>query len=133
MSPLTTTPQSATTRQSATTPQCTTPEPGIQRRLTYLQPDGTSATVEADPGHTVMRAALANNVEGIVAECGGNAMCATCHVYVDPKSDALLPPVGANEDELLDCTAAERRSGSRLSCQLPAVDGLTVRVPECQQ
>lgn len=109
------------------------PRPGSTQRLTFLQPDGASAVVDAEPGQTVMRAALANNVPGIVAECGGNAMCATCHVYVEPRSDVVLPPLGANEDDMLDCTASERLDGSRLSCQLPAVGGLTVRVPECQQ
>jgi 2Fe-2S ferredoxin len=45
-----------------------------------------------------------------------------------------MPPVSATEEEMLNFTA-ERREGSRLSCQIPitdALDGLTVSMPEGQ-
>lgn len=104
-------------------------------KIVYVQPDGTETALDVDAGTTVMRAALAGGVDGIVAECGGNAMCATCHVYTDPSDRDRLPPVGDDEDEMLDCTAGAREDGSRLSCQLPiteAMDGLAVRVPREQ-
>lgn len=86
-------------------------------------------------GKTVMQLAIRNNIRGIVGECGGNAMCATCHVYVEEPDSTLLPPVGPEEDELLDCTASPRQLNSRLSCQL-RVDGtadvLTVSIPDNQ-
>jgi 2Fe-2S ferredoxin len=68
-----------------------------------------------------------------VAECGGAAMCATCHAYVEPM--AGLPPVGAVEEEMLESAAAERRPTSRLSCQIklkPELDGLVVHLPDRQ-
>ena len=74
-------------------------------------------------------------VDGIIAECGGNCMCATCHVYVDPAWVDKLEPVGDTEDAMLDSTGAERLSNSRLSCQIkvtPALDGLVVTTPESQ-
>ena len=40
-------------------------------RITFVQPDATSVTVEARPGITLMEAARAHNVKGIKAECGG--------------------------------------------------------------
>lgn len=98
--------------------------------LTFLHHDGTETAVTAQPGNSVMRTAVLNNIEGIVAECGGNAMCATCHVFTE--SIAGLPGMSEAEDEMLDCTAEERRDDSRLSCQLPALDGLLVRIPETQ-
>lgn len=101
--------------------------------VTFLHADGTSATVEALDGMSVMRAAVTNDVDGIVGECGGQAMCATCHVYV--LGDPGLPPVGTDEEEMLECTAATREANSRLGCQLKAgrdFESLTVRVPERQ-
>ena len=53
-------------------------------KVTYIQPDGKAKVVEAPAGTTLMEAAVDNDVEGIVAECGGACSCATCHVYVDP-------------------------------------------------
>jgi 2Fe-2S ferredoxin len=89
----------------------------------------------ADLGLSVMQTALNEGIDGIVAECGGALVCATCHVYVDEQFRALLPPIGPMEDALLDGVASERREGSRLSCQLilsEALDGLRVELPEAQ-
>jgi 2Fe-2S ferredoxin len=103
-------------------------------KVTYLEPDGTERQVEAAEGTTVMEAAVDNDVEGIVAECGGACSCATCHVYVDPQWLPKLPAPDAQEDGMLDCVL-DRRENSRLSCQIVIVqdlDGLVVRVPESQ-
>jgi len=70
-----------------------------------------------------------------VAECGGGAVCATCHVYVDETWLAKLKPVAADEDELLDGTASGRLPNSRLSCQIEMtaeLDGLVLRLPQRQ-
>jgi ferredoxin, 2Fe-2S len=103
--------------------------------ITFIHPDNRSEQVEAENGASVMLAALTHGLNGIVAECGGNAVCATCHVYVDEAWAAKLDPVGDDEDALLDGTASERLPNSRLSCQIkvtPALDGLVVRLPERQ-
>lgn len=103
--------------------------------ITFIHPDNRSETVEAEDGATVMLAALTHGVDGIVAECGGNAVCATCHVYVDDAWTSKLEPVSDDEDALLDGTAAERRPNSRLSCQIkvqPALAGLVVSIPDRQ-
>lgn len=99
--------------------------------------DGTTSDVfDVDAGTSLMRAAVQNGVPGIVGECGGQAMCATCHVYVrEPYLDAL-PPMSEDEDEMLDCTVAPRDDArSRLGCQIvvgPDLDGLEVDVPPSQ-
>jgi 2Fe-2S ferredoxin len=101
----------------------------------FRSPDGTQRKIDAPAGSSLMQAAVSNGVEGIVAECGGNAACATCHVYVDASQADLMGPPNDVEDEMLDFTAAERRPGSRLSCQIQmsdALDGLVVHVPEEQ-
>lgn len=107
-------------------------------KITYLASDGTSAEVAVDAGQSVMRAAILNGVDGIVGECGGQAMCATCHVFVervDGAVDAALPAISDDEDEMLDCTAVPRQEESRLGCQLragDAFDEITVRLPATQ-
>lgn len=105
-------------------------------KVHLIQPDGTTRTLDVAAGTTVMQAATSAGVRGIVGECGGSAMCATCHVYVEEACRDKLPPISPPEEEMLECTASERLPSSRLSCQLEladALDGLTVRLPETQQ
>jgi 2Fe-2S ferredoxin len=104
-------------------------------KITYVHPDGAREELEAAEGASVMQAATARGIKGIVAECGGNCMCATCHVYVEPSQLALLPAMSEEEDALLDGTASDREPNSRLSCQITvtqALDGLVVNLPERQ-
>ncbi|HEY0421008.1 MAG TPA: 2Fe-2S iron-sulfur cluster-binding protein [Acetobacteraceae bacterium] len=100
--------------------------------ITFIHPEGRRQEIEADAGSTVMQAATAEGLEEILAECGGNCMCATCHVYLVETPAGALPPPTPDEEALLDGTAAERRPNSRLSCQLPASDGLVLELPERQ-
>jgi ferredoxin, 2Fe-2S len=104
-------------------------------KIIYVGPAGEHRAVDATVGDSVMATAVKNGVPGIVGECGGNASCATCHVWV---RDEFLPAVGPpndNEDDMLDLAVSERRDGSRLSCQVPvteALEGLTVDIPPDQ-
>lgn len=103
--------------------------------ITFIHPEGKSDRIETSDGESAMQAATRHGLDGILAECGGNAMCATCHVYVDESWLARLPVMADDEDALLDGTAAERRPTSRLSCQIkvtPELDGLIVKLPERQ-
>ena len=103
--------------------------------ISFVHPDSNSERVEVSDGESAMQAATRHGLDGILAECGGNAMCATCHVYVDDAWVARLPGMAEDEDALLDGAAAERRPNSRLSCQIkitPELDGLVLRLPERQ-
>ena len=103
--------------------------------IIFIHPDNRSESIEAEVGDSAMRAALVHGINEIVAECGGNAVCATCHVYVDEAWLPKLDPVAADEDDLLDGTASARLPNSRLSCQIritPALDGLVLRLPDRQ-
>lgn len=103
--------------------------------ITFVLPDGSEHGLEAPAGVSLMQVATGAGLSGIVAECGGSAICATCHVYVAPEWAAQLPPPDANELAMLECTAAERRPESRLSCQIAvtaALQGLRVTIPERQ-
>jgi 2Fe-2S ferredoxin len=101
-----------------------------------IRTDGFTRDIAADNGNSIMQAVTLAGEAGIVAECGGSAMCATCHVYIDEAWADKVPVALANELELLECTAAERAPTSRLSCQIrltPELDGIVVRLPERQQ
>lgn len=102
----------------------------------FVQTDGGRRELEAPEGASVMQVATGAGLQGIVGECGGSAMCATCHVYVDPSWAERLPAPLANELEMLECTASERLPTSRLSCQIKmtaALDGIVLRLPPTQQ
>lgn len=96
----------------------------------------TPDVLDVEPGTSLMRAALTHGVTGIVGECGGQAMCATCHVYVREPYVDRLPTMGEDEDEMLDCTTAARDAArSRLACQIPVgpeLDAVEVDVPSSQ-
>lgn len=103
-------------------------------KITYIQPDGSSQTVEGEVGLTVMEVAKKHLVNGIDAECGGACACATCHVYVEPEWREAAGPPNEMEEDMLDF-AFDVREQSRLSCQIRVtqeLDGLAVRVPEKQ-
>lgn len=103
-------------------------------KITYIEHDGTIRTVDAELGATVMEIALKNDVNGIVAECGGACTCATCLVHVE---EVWLEKVGARtpeEEDQLDF-AFDVQPNSRLACQITvtdALDGLIVRTPAYQ-
>ncbi len=104
-------------------------------RVTYIAQDGKETTLDIAEGTSVMQAAVFNGVDGIVAECGGSCMCATCHVYVREDQLAQTPAMQADEDAMLEGTASPRKPNSRLSCQLvvsPQMEGLVVYLPETQ-
>ena len=104
--------------------------------ITFIHPDGREEGLVAPEGVSVMAAATGAGVDGIVAECGGSAMCATWHVYVDPAWVDKLPAPLGNELEMLECTADERKPNSRLSCQIKldaSLHGLVLRLPPFQQ
>ncbi|MFI0975447.1 2Fe-2S iron-sulfur cluster-binding protein [Streptomyces sp. NPDC021093] len=104
-------------------------------RITYVTADGTAHPTEVPVGTSIMRGAVLNDIDGILALCGGNVLCATCHVYVDESALDKLAPAGPIEDHMLGLSASPRLENSRLSCQLPVtegLDGLTVHLPERQ-
>jgi 2Fe-2S ferredoxin len=101
-------------------------------RVVYETAAGERTEIVAPLGATIRNLALANGIDGIIGECGGEMMCASCHVYVDPAFLDRLAPVRDEEDEMLASTASERHDNSRLSCQITItdeLDGLVVRLP----
>ena len=100
--------------------------------IVYVTTDGERHEVEVESGYSVMEGAINNNIEGIVAECGGACACATCHSYIDERWLDKLPEMDDMEDSMLDA-AFERKANSRLTCQIEVsdeLDGLVVEVGE---
>lgn len=103
--------------------------------VTYVETNGSEHRVEVPEGETVMRAALNNDVLGIVGECGGGLACATCHCFVDESWVGRTGAPSGSELEMLECAAVPATSNSRLSCQIvmgPQLDGLIVHLPHRQ-
>ena len=103
-------------------------------RITYIEFDGTAHAVDVEPGTTLMQGAKDNNIPGILADCGGNCICGTCHVYIEPAWRERL----ATRTEIEKATiefSSDVETHSRLACQIKIaedLDGLIVRMPESQ-
>ena len=106
-------------------------------QINYKDSAGGVRTVDAAEGQSVMQAARANDVAGIVAVCGGNMLCGTCHVIVDDAWTDRVGPPGEDEAAVLEAldARAEVQPTSRLACQIKLrteLDGLVVRLPGYQ-
>jgi len=104
-------------------------------KITYVHHDGTNDTIDVPEGDSVMQGAINNDIGNIEAACGGLAMCATCHVFVQEPWLSKLPEPEDDEDEMLDSAAVDREPNSRLSCQIEVteeLDGMVVQLPETQ-
>jgi 2Fe-2S ferredoxin len=103
-------------------------------KITFIDSAGTSRSLEAETGATVMEAAIRNGIPEIEAECGGACACATCHVYVAEEWREKTGEASPMEQDMLDF-AFEVRPNSRLSCQIKLtddLDGLVVTTPSRQ-
>lgn len=103
-------------------------------RINFITAEGESLQFDAQDGMSVMEVAVAHNVPGIDADCGGACACATCHVYIDQAWVDKLPAKSDLEIKMLEF-ATSVSPKSRLSCRLsiePAMDGLLMTVPASQ-
>ena len=103
-------------------------------KITYIENNGKSHSVDVAKGLTVMEGAVQNNIPGIDADCGGGMACATCHVYVKEEWFDKINPKSEGEDDMID-QAHQPSKFSRLSCQISVsdeIDGLVVNLPEKQ-
>ena len=101
-------------------------------QLTIVSRDGSERTVQGRNGWSVMENIRDSGFDELLALCGGCCSCATCHVHVDEEWLAALPPLGPDEDDLLD-SSSHRKPNSRLSCQIEFgdnLDGLRVQIAE---
>ena len=103
-------------------------------KITYIEHNGISHTIDVANGLSVMEGAIQNNIPGIDADCGGSMACATCHVYVKEEWLDRIPKKEDGEEDMIDM-AYEPNKFSRLSCQIIVtneLEGLVVNLPEKQ-
>jgi ferredoxin, 2Fe-2S len=99
-------------------------------KLIVRNASGVEREIEGRVGFSLMEILRDAGVPEILAICGGACSCATCHVHVEGGPVEALPPLGSDEDDLLD-GSLHRAPNSRLSCQIrlePRLDGLRLFV-----
>lgn len=93
-------------------------------QVIFIEADGTSCQISATIGEPLMIAARNVGVRGIVAECGGSAMCATCHCYVISAQEGALPAMKPDEVDTIEFNAHDPQDNSRLTCQITVTEAL---------
>ena len=99
-------------------------------KLTVTDREGRQVEIDGQTGISVMEN-IRDLDDSVDAICGGLCSCATCHVHIDPKWMAKLPP--RHDEEALLVSESEHfdPDRSRLSCQITLteeLDGLTLTV-----
>ena len=98
-------------------------------KVTVIDREGVAHELDGptDMGMNMME--LCKSAElPVEGTCGGMAMCASCHMYVESETE--LPEKSGDEEDMLD-EAFFVEDNSRLGCQLhlsEALDGLVVRL-----
>jgi 2Fe-2S ferredoxin len=100
-------------------------------KLTVIDREGVAHELEAPTDMNMNMMELCKSYElPVEGTCGGMAMCASCHMYVESGHE--LPEPSEDEENMLD-SAFFVESNSRLGCQLHLADdmeGLVVRLAE---
>ena len=103
-------------------------------KVIFIEANGTRHEVDARNDRSLMQAAVQNGVPGIDADCGGQCMCATCHVFLADEWTTKLGAIAPDEEEMLAPTP-DRNANSRLSCQIQvtdALEGIEITLPAFQ-
>jgi len=98
-------------------------------RITVIDREGASHPIEV-PGDLGLNMMEVMKASGLPVEgtCGGIALCASCHSYVESGHD--LPDPSDDELDMLD-QVNDVEDNSRLACQIPvttAIDGLVLKL-----
>ncbi len=91
---------------------------------------GVNYDIQWEDHHTLLETLQANGVP-VLATCGGNASCATCHAFIDPEHYAASGERTEAEQDLLDMVDDVANEYSRLCCQVeyaPGMDGAEIQM-----
>ena len=104
-------------------------------KVVFETADGERREIAAEPGESLMAAAVRNRVSGIEAACGGSMVCGTCHVYVSEPWFSRIPVASEMEAEMHEYGVFVEAT-SRLACQIgvtPLLEGAVVATPPAQR
>ena len=100
-------------------------------RVTVIDQEGTSHELEAPTDMNMNVMELCKSAEmPVEGTCGGMAMCASCHCYVESAHTETMPEKSDAEEDMLD-EAFHVKEESRLGCQIQladALDGMVIRL-----
>lgn len=91
-------------------------------KIQVIDREGRPQSIDWEPGQLLMEALRDNNL--VLASCGGNCLCGTCHVWVEPGPLAKLPSRSEDEIAQLRQSRGFRADASRLSCQIGSSEEL---------
>ena len=92
--------------------------------ITIIDENGQDIrSINAEAGLSLMESLRNNDVEEIIAICGGLCACATCQIYLDEESYAKVGTPGELEAEMIEGSGVKKPT-SRLSCQIKVTDEL---------
>ena len=99
--------------------------------VTIIDREGASHVLEAPTDMNMNVMELCKSAElPVEGTCGGMAMCASCHCYVEKEASGTLPEKSDDEEDMLD-EAFHVEDNSRLGCQLQLKDdmeGMVIRL-----
>ncbi len=91
--------------------------------------EGVEHTIDAAPGATLMEV-LRDAGLPVEAICGGQAICSTCHIYVDQSWADKLEPRNDTEQVMVE-DSGHFQENSRLACQVDfdeSLDGIKLEL-----
>ncbi len=95
-------------------------------KIVQLKPLNDKVSVKTETN--ILDTLLATNCEVAMA-CGGQGICATCHVYVREGEESLTPMTSREKRTLSLMTGCN--ISSRLACQARVIgEGVVIEVPE---
>lgn len=98
-------------------------------KITVIDREGTEHPIDAPTDMNMNMMELCKAAElPVEGTCGGMALCASCHMYVESNHE--LPEPSEDEEDMLD-QAFFVEDNSRLGCQIRlnnGLEGLVVRL-----
>ena len=87
-------------------------------RLNVIDREGKTTALDIKEGTTIRDAIEKKLSPENYGVCGGNCLCGTCQVYVDPNDFKKLKDSEEDENDVLKKYADKPNANSRLACQV---------------
>jgi len=87
-------------------------------RLNVIDREGKKIALDIEEGTTIRDAIEEKLSPDNYGICGGNCLCGTCQVYVDPNDFKKLKDSEEDEIDVLKKYADKPNANSRLACQV---------------